>query len=467
MAIKQTILFLRQENPVDSRELAIVALDNVAHKKGQPVVAYYKDNGEVRALLVVGKTEGVGKNYEIIANYSDVTALESKLNKELGKKLDTSTASSTYATKTELSSGLADKVDAVEGSRLMTTAEGDQINANKSAIDGLKTSLDGEIARAKDAEKKNADAISAETSRATGAEETLQGNIDLKADQSALTDHAGVIAGEALGHIKAVVGAKNESKGYDVLVDTEGKAFVNVPWENTVVDIPVKGVKAKDKVLTLGGDNMLSSTIKLTYTPGNSEKKILPYINLLGVNDEIISQIDATAFIKDGMIQTAVYNSDKKTIDLTFNTDGGGQTISVDVSALVNTYLAGDGLILNGNTFSVRVNETNGYLALTGEGQKSLTFNDTSIKKYADDAVKVETTRATKAETDIKDALGTKGTPSSDTAFGLIDSLSKTLATHKVKDIKGTAQQITVTSDNSGNYTIAFANDMLVDGGTF
>lgn len=441
----QKILFLRQETPATSRDLAIAALDKVNHKKGQPVVAYYRVDESTRALLAIGKVDGVGKNYEIIANYSDVTDLETKITTKL----------ESYATIGALNTGLAKKVDKEDGKRLMTNAEGTQIQTNKTAITSLqensatKTALNSEIDRATKAEQANATAIG------------------LKADKSALTDHeASIASASALGHIKAtatesatVPGGKN----YKVQVTTGGEAFVAVPWTDTKVEIPVKGVNSTDKVLSLGEGELLSTTLGLAYDSDNH------LIKLTGKSGAEVATLDASAFIKDGMISTAVYNSAKKTIDLTFNTDGGGQTISVDVSALVNTYLAGNGLILSGNKFSVRVNEAGGYLTFTGEteGQKSLTFNNKKIEDYADNAVAVEKTRATGVETSIKTALGTKGTPSSDTAFGLIDSLSKTLATHKVKDIKGTAQQIAVTSDNSGNYTIAFANDMLVDGGTF
>ena len=65
------------------------------------------------------------------------------------------------------------------------------------------------------------------------------------------------------------------------------------------------------------------------------------------------TQIDATAFIKDGMVDNARYDEQTKMIVITFNTDAGKEPISVDVASLFNQYTAGTGLILDNAEFSV------------------------------------------------------------------------------------------------------------------
>ena len=69
--------------------------------------------------------------------------------------------------------------------------------------------------------------------------------------------------------------------------------------------------------------------------------------------DGYTTQIDATAFIKDGMVDNARYDEQTKMIVITFNTDAGKEPISVDVAALFNQYTAGTGLILDDAEFSV------------------------------------------------------------------------------------------------------------------
>ena len=69
--------------------------------------------------------------------------------------------------------------------------------------------------------------------------------------------------------------------------------------------------------------------------------------------DGVNSTIDASDFIKDGMVESASYDADAKKIIISFNTDAGKTPISVDVAGMVHQYTAGTGLNLNGSQFSV------------------------------------------------------------------------------------------------------------------
>lgn len=124
------------------------------------------------------------------------------------------------------------------------------------------------------------------------------------------------------------------------------------------VDIPdakVTGVKDNDSVLALDGTN-LTSTIGLSYDSGNKK------IKLTGIGKAEIASIDATDFIKDGMLQSASFTGaageggqHKNCIKLVFNSDGPADPIYIDVSSLVDTYTAkaGSGLTLNDHEFGI------------------------------------------------------------------------------------------------------------------
>lgn len=102
----------------------------------------------------------------------------------------------------------------------------------------------------------------------------------------------------------------------------------------------VKGVSSTDKVLALGADKMVTSTLGLTYDA--TAKKI----KLTGKGAAEIASIDATDFIKDGMInnaeliQTAESGVTEEVpyIKLTFNADGGNGVIRFSVKDLVDVY---------------------------------------------------------------------------------------------------------------------------------
>ena len=122
----------------------------------------------------------------------------------------------------------------------------------------------------------------------------------------------------------------------------------------TIPAATVTGVAADDKVLSLT-DKLVSATIGLDY--GNATTEALngkKAIKLVGKEGVVISEIDASAFIKDGMIESVEFDTQTKNVTITFNTAAGRQPINVDLSTLVDTYKAGTGLSLaNDGTFCV------------------------------------------------------------------------------------------------------------------
>lgn len=100
------------------------------------------------------------------------------------------------------------------------------------------------------------------------------------------------------------------------------------------------------------------------------------------------SEIDATDFIKDGMVESARYDAAAKKIVITFNTDAGKSPISVDVAAMVHEYTAGTGLALDGSQFSIDSTvaqkswvEGKGYALSADIGDATVTINQGGVQK--------------------------------------------------------------------------------------
>ena len=108
----------------------------------------------------------------------------------------------------------------------------------------------------------------------------------------------------------------------------------------------VTGVKSGDKVLALANKE-LSTTLGLTYD--SATKKI----NLTGIGSAVIASVDATDFIKDGMVEGVSFDPKTKNLTITFNTESGKEDIEVDLSDLVDTYTAGTGITITGNSIAV------------------------------------------------------------------------------------------------------------------
>lgn len=86
--------------------------------------------------------------------------------------------------------------------------------------------------------------------------------------------------------------------------------------------------------------------IRLSYESGSKRIKLDA--------DSVTTFVDASIFIKDGMVSDAWYDSTHKQIVIEFNTDAGKSPIRIDVGALMNIYEAGEGLeLINNKTFKV------------------------------------------------------------------------------------------------------------------
>ena len=142
-----------------------------------------------------------------------------------------------------------------------------------------------------------------------------------------------------------------ETQGNVTLAQSEAGLTANV----VIPDAKVTGVKADDKVLSLT-EKKLSATLGLSYDSENKK------IKLTGINKAEIASIDATDFIKDGMLKSASFTGaageggqHKNCIKLVFNSDGPADPIYIDVSSLVDTYTAkaGSGLTLNDHEFGI------------------------------------------------------------------------------------------------------------------
>ena len=205
-----------------------------------------------------------------------------------------------FATKEELSAAIEDLSATVDSRLSITQSRWGNITGDLSDQTDLKLALDG-LSDAIDINTSNINEIS------TGIEE-VQNEL---ATTSALLSNAIDGLSNAIDNTNEAVEALAESKADKTeLSEYARKANTSIDYNSTT------------KKITLDADGHKT-------------------------------QIDATAFIKDGMVDNARYDEQTKMIVITFNTDAGKEPISVDVASLFNQYTAGTGLILDNAEFSV------------------------------------------------------------------------------------------------------------------
>ena len=103
----------------------------------------------------------------------------------------------------------------------------------------------------------------------------------------------------------------------------------------------VQGIAEGDKVLSIS-EKLISATLDLKY----ADKKI----QLLGINDAVIAEIDAADFIKDSVLDNVeiITENDVKYIEFTWAVAEGetAKTDRIPVADLASEYVAGLGIVL-------------------------------------------------------------------------------------------------------------------------
>ena len=247
---------------------------------------------------------------------------------------------------------------------------------------------------------------------------------DVTANTAAIESLAGVVGkaaegeNEATGLVKAVAenAAAIETKvakedGKRLMTDAEGTklagiaegAQVNVietvkvngtALEVTekgvnieIESIKVKGVDGADKMLSLTEAGEVKSELSIAYVKAEDSDDNKPHIALFGKGGTtLINSIDATDFVKDGMIDTVTLvdtAEGKKALQIVWNTAAGKETVNLDVTDLLDYYYAGDGIALDDATrkFSIDLKEGEKFLVVDAAG---LGVNETALWGAAD-----------------------------------------------------------------------------------
>lgn len=197
--------------------------------------------------------------------------------------------------------------------------------------------------------------------------------------------------------VTRVIGAVN--KGIEIggttLTPTVG-IKLDPTQGNVTLSLGANGLKAEDTTALrdVTGQNFIKKNgtdveghLNLTY---NTETK---KINLEGFDSSIIASIDATAFIKDGMINTVELVTDPDYHDpgtylvITFNTDAGKDAIYLDVTSLIDVYQGTNGVKITGKDIHLIIDPTSEpYLSLSDDGIK-IKGIDAKISKVVEQSI--------------------------------------------------------------------------------
>lgn len=366
---------------------------------------------------------------------------EYKADIDLSPYLTKVEAADTYATKLELQQEVnrATQAEITEKNRALAAEEQLSKNIDAEKDRALIAERDNfnriinEIARAEAAEKANTKAIEDEAkraieietalasgmveeqNRAIEAEEQLQGEIlavDAKVSEQggsltdAINSNTQAIAAETARATQAEDNNRNLINAMDAAYKAADTA-TNTKLDNEITRAKAAEKTNADAIVVEADRNDAQDTLI-----SNLQSSKVSTVNLVQDPDNELHytlMVDSTnageiSIPKDRFLKQAYYDPQKKSLIFIFVTEDGEQTVPVDISDLVDTYTAGNGLSLANNKFSITIDSTSdSYLTVGANGIK-LSGVAAAINKLDTDykAADTATLSAAKAYTDTK-----------------------------------------------------------------
>lgn len=132
-------------------------------------------------------------------------------------------------------------------------------------------------------------------------------------------------------------------------------------------NLPIKEVSSSYFIKNDNGT--IKSSISLVYKSN--------LIQLIGLDNQVISTIDASSFIKDGMVNNVQLitnpqgQAEGTYIVITFNTDSGLEPIYLNVTQLIDIYVGGNGISIQNNQVLIKLDASSEeYLSISENGIK-------------------------------------------------------------------------------------------------
>ena len=381
----------------------------------------------------------------------------------------------------------------IKDARAAEAANTKAIEDNAKAIEDNESAINNEVARASRAEQANTDAITAEAARAKAAEvknaEAIANEINRASEKESdllekignntliINENKTAIAAEVERSTKADTELKSSVDANASAIDKEvdraktaeaelaSKVTTNTEEVASAKELATNVDKAlKTEITRAKAAEEANATAVLTEKnrATHVEEDLLEKINknisdILTVSTEIgnielrkegdlsyalyVSGTKHGEFTipQDQFLKEVTYNTTTKELVFVFNTSAGEVTTRISISDLIDTYVAGEGLTLNGNVFSVnfakvasveKVNDVLTKLATTQNELKTVSDNvdsNTTVctnlnyslngeinrakaaEQVLTDAIASEETRATAVELEMKNAITSNG----------------------------------------------------------
>ena len=298
------------------------------------------------------------------------------------------------------------------------TKNTEDIASTNELANNVDKALESEVIRAKAAEEANANAVLTETNRAKTAEAELASKVTTNTED--ITSAKELITNVDKALETEVIRAKAAEEANATAIQTETNRATHA--EEDLLEKINKNISDILTVSTEIGNIELRKEGDLSYAL---------YVSGTKHGEFTIPQ--------DQFLKEVTYDTTTKELVFVFITSAGEVTTRISISDLIDTYVAGEGLTLNGNVFSVnftkvasveKVNDVLTKLATTQNELKTVSDkvdSNTTVctnlnyslngeinrakaaEQVLTDAIASEETRATAVELELKNAITSNG----------------------------------------------------------
>ena len=321
-------------------------------------------DSELNAKINVEMAERIAADESLQNQIGDVAgALEGSIAEEIGKIKE-----EIGDVKGELEGSIADaivdlqeQIGDVKGELEGSIA--DAITDLQEQIGDVKGELEGSIADAivslesKDSELN--EKIDAEINRATDSENSIK---DELSNEIVNREKGDAEIQKQLGDGFANMSVTEQVREIKVAIDNEAQDRIEGDNQAlNAISIEREERKAVDedlKVHIINSREELGNSIKLVKDENNNLKYTLY------VDGHVAGEVNIPA---DKMVESVTYDPETKTLTFTWNTNTPQSPTSIYIGDLVDVYLAGDGLLLNGKTFSINIAQSK-YIDINENG---------------------------------------------------------------------------------------------------
>lgn len=214
--------------------------------------------------------------------------------------------------------------------------------ATKTEAKGYADAKDGAI----EAAQKTADDITAYVGTFTPSEgvDTVVKYIDAKTANIASDDEVNGIDERLTQAEKDIDAIETESAKH--AIKTEVEAALALKADKSVVDAMYTNAQIDDFIADVkkyADDNDANTTYTIGYESKVDGEGGHPARIVLTPSEGEAQYIDATPFIKDGMLDNVAYNADTNTLTFTFNTDAGKEAVTVELTDILAPYTGSTG----------------------------------------------------------------------------------------------------------------------------